>query len=99
MTATIDNFTLEQLGFIECSNEPEFIVEIARVIFFSQTPICKRDRLYYLKMITHICNSLKKQNVHYDHIKIDWAPELFKFVPRHRHYNPQKNILYFHVSE
>ena len=68
--------SLEELGFIECSLEPERHVETVRVIFFASTPLSKRQEGYYCKMIRHIVMNLYKKNIRYNHIKIDWSPEL-----------------------
>lgn len=91
--------TLEELGFIECSLEPERHAGTARVIFFAKTPVPKRSAGYYSKMIRHIVLNLYKNNIRYDHIKIDWSPELFVFVPSHGHYSRNKDTLYYHVYE
>jgi hypothetical protein len=91
--------SLEELGFIECSLEPERHVETIRVIFFASTPVSKRQERYYCKMIRHIVMNLYKKNIRYDHIKIDWSPELFVFIPAHGFYSRRKETLFYHVRE
>lgn len=91
--------SLEKLGFIECSLEEERHVGTVRVIFFAKTPVPMRQEGYYCKMIRHIVLNLYKKNITYDHIKIDWSPELFVFIPAHGHYSQKKDTLYHHIYE
>lgn len=95
----METWSLEKLGFIECPVQPERCVGTARVIFFSKTPIQNRSHNYYLNQMRHIFRTLRKNNIAFRTIKIDWAPETFSFIPRHERYNEIKNILYYHVFE
>lgn len=92
----IKDFTLDELGFKEYVMKN---VETARIIFFSKTPVIKRDKYYYVKMIKHILNKLNEDNITFQHIKIDWSPELFNFIPLHNHFSDYRNILYYYVFE
>ena len=92
----IDTFSLEQLGFILCDVTK---VDTVRVIFFAKTPYNVRHKDYYRNMMTYILYTLYKNNIEYEHLIIDWAPERFKFIPEHNKHNPIRNILYVHVYE
>jgi hypothetical protein len=92
----MENFSLEQLGFIETNYEK---IETVRVIFFTATPIHLRKTNYYNTMVNYIRQTLDKNEICYGQLKIDWSPELFNFIPRHNHYSYGKKTLYFHVFE
>lgn len=92
-------WTLEKLGFIECSPRPDLCVGTVRVVFFSKTPAHRRGATYYLEQVRHILRTLRKNNISFRTIKVDWAPETFRFIPKHERYNEHRNILYYHVFE
>ena len=88
--------TLEELGFILCDSRK---VETVRVIFFAKTSYVMRDNNYYKNMMMHIRRTLYSKNIEYEHLIIDWSPEIFYFIPYHEKYNNIKNILYYHIQE